>query len=52
MYKYYALIHYTCNTIVLYLFMGAIFKCWTPPASITLNGGAKLFMNQIFNKFN
>lgn len=34
--------------------MGAIFKIWTTPASLTLNGGAKTFLNQIrvLNQFN
>lgn len=34
--------------------MGAIFKIWTTPASLTLNGGAKTFLDldQILNQFN
>lgn len=31
--------------------MGAIFKIWTTPASLTLNGGAKTFLDQILNQF-
>lgn len=32
--------------------MGAIFKIWTTPACLTLNGGTKTFLDQILNQFN
>lgn len=48
----YILIIQTILKHILCLFMGAIFKIWTTPACLTLNGGAKTFLDQILNQFN
>lgn len=32
--------------------MVAIFKIWATPESLTLNDGAKTFLDQILNQFN